>query len=281
MEPRLLFLILFCLIIGLLHIIAFWRRQAGEAAYAAARSANREDERDRYCRMAVMAGHKEACRMYCVMHSELFEDRLPLKPYKFKGMSVSFFGHYYPSRFADLLNNEQRRFCEELYSFKDGKNDGQEFFRLCMEAMKTGDKTFHVMFMPCSSHEKYVCRFEQLDKYITSYLPNLTSGFSDIDIYGYRESLHKAKGNENRKLSRNYRITGNMSGKEIIIIDDVLTTGQSLNDYKKEIESCGGKVTAALFYGKTVEIPPLFIIKTIVWSSQIKRLFDSTSRFHK
>lgn len=26
MEPKLLFLILFCLIIGLLHIIAFWRR---------------------------------------------------------------------------------------------------------------------------------------------------------------------------------------------------------------------------------------------------------------
>ncbi len=281
MEPRLLFLILFCLIIGLLHVIAFWRRKTGEAAYAAARSASREDERDHYCRMAVMAGHKEACRMFCVMHSELFEDRLPLKPYKFKGMSVSFFGHYYPSRFADLLNNEQRRFCEELYSFKDGKNDGQKFFKVCMEAMKTGDKTYHVMFMPCSSHEKYVCRFEQLDKYITSYFPNLTSGFSDIDIYGYRESLHKAKRNENRKLSRNYRITGNMSGKEIIIIDDVLTTGQSLNDYKKEIESCGGKVTAALFYGKTVEIPPLFIIKIIVWSSLIKRQFDCTSRSHK
>lgn len=27
MEPRLLFLILFCLIIGLLHVIAFWRRK--------------------------------------------------------------------------------------------------------------------------------------------------------------------------------------------------------------------------------------------------------------
>lgn len=97
MEPRLLFLILFCLIIGLLHIIAFWRRKAGEAAYAAARSASREDERDHYCRMAVMAGHKEACRMYCVMHSERFEDRLPLKPYKFKGMYTHFIGQYYLS----------------------------------------------------------------------------------------------------------------------------------------------------------------------------------------
>lgn len=67
MEPKLLFLILFCLIIGLLHIIAFWRRKAGEAAYAAARNASREDERERYCRMAVMAGHRDACRMFCCM----------------------------------------------------------------------------------------------------------------------------------------------------------------------------------------------------------------------
>ena len=273
MEPRLLFLILFCLIIGLLHVIAFWRRKAGETAYAAARNTRREYEREYYCRMAVMAGHKEACRMYCIMHSDFFEDQHLLKPYKFKGMNVTFFGHYYPSRFGELLDIEQRRFCEELYSFKDGKNDGQNFFRLCMEAIKTGKKTYHVMFMPCSSHEKYVCRFRQLDKYITSYYPNLTSGFGDIDLYGYRESLHKAKGNENRKLSRNYRITGNISGKEVIIMDDVLTTGQSLNDYRREIESCGGKVTAALFYGKTVEMPHPFIVKIVVWSSHIGRLF--------
>lgn len=90
MEPRLLFLILFCLIIGLLHVIAFWRRKAGETAYAAARNTRREYEREYYCRMAVMAGHKEACRMYCIMHSDFFEDQHPLKPYKFKGMNVTF-----------------------------------------------------------------------------------------------------------------------------------------------------------------------------------------------
>lgn len=90
MEPRLLFLILFCLIVGLLHVIAFWRRKAGETAYAAARNTRREYEREYYCRMAVMAGHKEACRMYCIMHSDFFEDQHPLKPYKFKGMNVTF-----------------------------------------------------------------------------------------------------------------------------------------------------------------------------------------------
>lgn len=37
-----------------------------------------------------------------------------------------------------------------------------------------------------------------------------------------------------------------------------MTTGQSVSEYKKEIERHGGRVTAAIFYGKTVEVPPLF-----------------------
>ena len=76
----------------------------------------------------------------------------------------------------------------------------------------------------------------------------------------------KAKGGEERILERNYRITGDIKGKEVIIIDDVLTTGQSVADYKEEIERCGGKVVAAIFYGKTVTVPPLFLVKLNVWS---------------
>ena len=66
----------------------------------------------------------------------------------------------------------------------------------------------------------------------------------------HADSLHEAKGGENRILERNYRITGNIEGKQIIIVDDVLTSGQSMADYKEEIERCGGKVVAAIFYRK-------------------------------
>ena len=58
-------------------------------------------------------------------------------------------------------------------------------------------------------------------------------------------------------------ITRDIKGKEIIIVDDVLTTGQSVADYKEEIERCGGKVVAAIFYGKTVTVPPLFLVTQI------------------
>lgn len=71
-KPEVIFLLLLCLIGVLWRIIGFWKRKAGEAAYAAARTADTAGERDRYCRLAVMAGHRDACRMFCFSHPDLF-----------------------------------------------------------------------------------------------------------------------------------------------------------------------------------------------------------------
>ena len=83
------------------------------------------------------------------------------------------------------------------------------------------------------------------------------------------EKLHEAKGGEKRILERNYLITGNIKGKEIIIIDDVLTTGQSVADYKEEIERCGGKVVAAIFYGKTFSMPSMLLVQIHIWATTL------------
>lgn len=269
MNERLVFLILLCLIGVLLHIIGYWRRKTGEAAFAAARMADKDEDRDRYCRLAVMAGHRDACRMFCFSRPDLFETHPPLKPFKSRGIRMAFYGYYYPSRYNALLGDEQWAFCHSLYQFKEGEIHGIEFFKACMTALQADGKPYHIMFMPCSDEFKYARRFKRLDWYIGKHRPELTSGLYDVDVFEERESLHKAKGGENRILKRNYRIVGDIKGKEIIIIDDVMTTGQSVADYKEEIERCGGKVVAAIFYGKTVSVPPLFLIKAAVWGKYI------------
>ena len=68
MEPRLLFLILVGIAIGLSCLAGYWRKKAGEAAFAAALLADKAEDRDRHCRLAVMAGHRDACRMFCFAH---------------------------------------------------------------------------------------------------------------------------------------------------------------------------------------------------------------------
>ena len=191
------------------------------------------------------------------------------KPFKSHGIKVAFYGYYYPSRYADLIDDEQRAFCCSLYQFKEGENHGIEFFKACMSVLNLADAPYHILFMPCSDEFKYARRFKRLDWYITTHRPDLSSGLYDVDVFESRDSLHEAKGGENRILERNYRITGNIEGKQIIIVDDVLTSGQSMADYKEEIERCGGKVVAAIFYGKTVTRPPLLLIKAHVWGGCI------------
>lgn len=270
MEPRLLFLILVGIAIGLSCLAGYWRKKAGEAAFAAALLADKAEDRDRHCRLAVMAGHRDACRMFCFAHPDFYEGRHPLKPFRFRGISVTFYGHYYPSRYKRLLDEEQRGFCRTLYAFKEGENHGIDFFKACMAALPVDTTSCHIMFMPCSNWIKYGQRFKRLDWYITTNRNELTSGLYDVDVHSERESLHECKGSE-RILERNYNITGDIKGKRIIIVDDVFTSGQSLTDYKEEIERCGGEVVAAIFYGKTVTVPPLFLIKAHVWGGHIVR----------
>ncbi len=273
-NARLVFLALLCVIGVLWRIIGYWRRKAGDAAFEAARNANSDEKRDRYCRLAVLAGHRDACRMFCFGHPDLFEDHPSLKPFKSRGIRMAFYEHYYPSRYSALLNDEQQAFCRSIYQFKEGEIHGIEFFKACMTALQADGKPYHIMFMPCSNWIKYDRRFKRLDWYIGKHRPELTSGLYDVDVFESRESLHEAKGVENRILERNYRIVGDIKGKEVIIIDDILTTGQSVADYKEEIERCGGKVVAAIFYGKTFSMPPLFLIKMRVRGIHISHAIE-------
>ena len=235
-------------------------------------------ERDRYCRLAVLAGHREACLMFCFARSDFFEDHQPLKPFKSHGIKVAFYGYYYPSRYADLIDDEQRAFCCSLYQFKEGENHGIEFFKACMSLLNLDDAPYHILFMPCSDEFKYARRFKRLDWYIGKHRQDLTSGLYDVDICDARESLHEAKGGEKRILERNYLITGKIKGKEIIIIDDVLTTGQSVVDYKEEIERCGGKVVAAIFYGKTLSMPSMLLVQIHVWGNHIAHIIERMTK---
>lgn len=43
-------------------------------------------------------------------------------------------------------------------------------------------------------------------------------------------------------------------------------------DYKEEIERYGGKVVAAIFYGKTITLPHPLIVKAEVWQSYISHI---------
>lgn len=259
-------IILSLIIIFLLfRIIRFWKKKTGDAAFYAALHASSEDEREWYCMMAALAGNRDACRMFHFAHAKDFESRQPLQPFMQKGLKIIFYDDYFPSRYKDYITDEQWQFCKEIYDFKNGDIHGIQYFKACLEALSLNDGTYHVMFMPCSTDIKYMQRFKRLNWYIRTNRRDLTSGFLDVDVFEQRDALHEAKSDQERTLVKNYEIKKDLSGKRVIIFDDVLTSGQSMENFRKEIERKGGRAVAAIFLGKTISKTPYFWIRIVGW----------------
>ena len=155
-------------------------------------------------------------------------------------------------------------FYEELLGFKDGKRSCCDFFMSCMEALNPEDDCV-IMFMPCSKNWHYKRRFSALNDFLEDYYPESSNGYNFITYTGERESLHLTKDRTKKSLEQNYYINCDLTGKKIVVIDDLFTTGSSLLDFKKQVEKKGGKVSYALFLGKTFQMPDKFDVWFTAW----------------
>lgn len=238
----------------LLAYAGFWKRRAGMAYYHAAAQASDNKERKELAMRGVLAGNKDATRLYAVMQPDEFSTRHPDKAFKRKGVRCVFYHFYYPKRYETYLDFEQCCACKDVLDFKDGQADGVDFFSSGISKLSPNPGTV-VLFMPCSTGWKYWRRFKGISDHIKNQCPDLTSGISYLKYTGERQSLHLQKGRADIQMEKNYELTENLKGKEVIIVDDLLTTGKSLRAFKEEVEKKGGKVVGAIFAAHTFEMP--------------------------
>ena len=71
--------------------------------------------------------------------------------------------------------------------------------------------------------------------YVHDEYPELVCGISYVRYTGDRESLHLQKDRGNATLEKNYFFKEDLAGKEVLVVDDILTTGYSLQDFRKEV----------------------------------------------
>lgn len=94
---------------------------------------------------------------------------------------------------------------------------------------------------------------------LSDYLTHCFQAESSIDfiIYtGTRESKHTSSLRSDIDSSSNYIINAEaVSGRNAIIVDDLLTTGESLKDYARNLTSAGATILGAVFLGKTFSLP--------------------------
>ncbi len=234
--------------------LIFWRKEAGKAFYAAAKYAPSNDIRVRYARRGVLAGNKESRLLYVFSSPASFSDRRPLTVFKIKKIPCVFSGFYFPARCRKYLSEAQGDFTRSVLAFKDGMNDSIDFFSNGIDCLKPHEGTV-IMFMPCSAWWKYWVRFRHVADYIDRLCPQLENGFYYYTYLGERDSLHLQKNRADVVIERNFEIRCDLTGKEVIVVDDVITTGKSLKQLKMQIESAGGHVSGAVFFAGTFTMP--------------------------
>jgi hypothetical protein len=121
----------------LLHIIAYWWRKTREVVFTTAWMADAGYVCDRYYHMAVMAGHRDACRIFYFLHPNLFGNYPLLKLFNSFSIRLAFYGHYCPLRYEVWLN-DKTGILRSLFWFKDSEIHGIEFFKLIPFGFKMG-----------------------------------------------------------------------------------------------------------------------------------------------
>lgn len=247
------------LIVFLACLAIYFYKKIGKAYGIAAQFAPNARLRRALGRKAVLAGDREGRKLYAISKAHDISAHCPLQKFQFKKVHCVFTDYYFASRYHSLLDKDQKNFCMDLLAFKDGKRSGIDYFKNGVKILKPEAGTI-VMFMPCSAQWKYWKRFKKIADYVRYECPELVSGIAYIKYSGERESLHLTKGRVHVQVQKNYYINIGLKGKKILLVDDVITTGGSLECFRKEIERNDGIVVGAIFAAETFRMPGAFSV---------------------
>lgn len=241
----------------------YWRKKAAWALFMYGKYARYSEQRESAARQALLAGNKEAIKLYALTCPEKFDKELPLVPFYRNNIKCVFADYYYSKRYQDLISEDQWDFTRIVYQFKEGKDSCEQYFAQAFRALHPACE-LTVMFMPCSTEDRYRERFSALDRFFLKFR-GVHSGFNYIRFTGERECKHMARKRDRIDETSNYIISTAVKNKDVIIVDDLLTTGHSMLAYAECLESSGAKVIGVIFLAKTFMVPSDFKVKWVLW----------------
>ena len=242
-----------------------WKKEAATAYFIIGQKATTSDEREwAYCK-AFKYGHPKAKLFYIYAAADTFSGRKPLTPFTIathKGDTTAIFYDYYiRSKHLPYASDIQQEITQRVLEFKDGLNPSSDLYS---EALKIFEAHFNenwkhpqgptIIFMPCSSEQAYYSRFSALARSLSKRY-NYNTDIDAIQYTNSRSSKHRSHNRDAIELSSNIVISPKIIGKEVIIIDDVITTGTSLQQFTKELHTYGVTIKAAVFLAQTAKYP--------------------------
>lgn len=255
--------------IGLWMYARYWRRMCGKAFCQYAAACCGREEREKLMRYAIIAGNRHAPLLYALTYPERFDKARPLRLFEFRGIRCVFAGYYFPQRYENWLCDDQAEFVRKVYDFKEGRDPCRNCFSQAFRVLSvTGDVT--AMFMPCSTSRRYHRRFSGIAAFLESG-GYARSGLDLICITEDRESKHTS-GRRSGVDTANYMMARGLRGKRVVIVDDLLTSGDSLLEYAHNLERVGAIVTGAVFLARTFRMPPPATVRRVVWKHHLSAL---------
>ena len=245
--------------------ISKWKKEAATAYFIIGQKATSSEERKWAYRKAFKYGHPKAKLFYIYAAADTFSGRKPLTPFTIaphKGDTTAIFYDYYiRSKHLPYASDIQQGITQRVLELKDGLNPSSDLYS---EALKYLEAHFNenwkttqgptIIFMPCSSEQSYYNRFSTLARSLSKRY-NYNTAIDAIQYTDTRKSKHRSQNRDAIESASNIVISPKIIGKQVIIIDDVITTGNSLHQFAKELRTYGVTIKAAAFLAQTAKYP--------------------------
>ena len=161
---------------------------------------------------------------------------------------------YVPQRFLGRVPLEQKILNMMILGFKDGRNVYSRIFaRQMARALSEIDMSnVVVVCVPASTRYSHVRRWKQFSAMLCR-LTGAIDGFDRVQVSGSRRRAHITGECELATNIKHYvHIDADFfSGKKVLVIDDIYTTGQSSTAFIGAMQAAGASVVMAMFLAKT------------------------------
>jgi len=167
------------------------------------------------------------------------------------------FGVYIPKAYRELATEEEKNFSEWVINFKDGqKAQLKEGAQMVIFKLRQwyGDKARELVVVPvpCSSMAQYRFRFSYFCVVVANTLGQ-ANPMQHVTILGKRTAAHRNPAHTVVK-DDNYEVQVDgefFKGKKVVIVDDIISSGRTADDFAKVLEEAGAEVKGGIFFAKT------------------------------
>lgn len=175
-------------------------------------------------------------------------------PQSHKAMMKFAIHSYIPKRFLNRCTFREQDISRMIIGFKDGRNVYTRWavreFSNALTGIDLSDTV--IVCVPASTQCAHIRRWKRFSQLLCS-RTGAIDGFSHIKVLGNRKRAH---------ITKEYELATDIKhllsfdaeffrGRNVLVIDDIYTTGRSANAFIYAVEAAGANVRMALFLGKT------------------------------